>query len=118
METLPTPQQYKFIKEPNGRWYIDLPHWTGGKAALEMVEGADTMLDNLAQGANEVKLTVSEQPFDGAAELVLTEDLTGSIGGGMYLLKSYNGQEINHKMWLCSVTNWVFQKLPPVIYFK
>jgi hypothetical protein len=31
---------YRFNKE-EGRWYIDLPNWTGGKAALQMVAGAD-----------------------------------------------------------------------------
>jgi hypothetical protein len=118
MITLATPQRIKFIKEPTGRWYVDLPEWTGGKAALEMVEGTDTMLDSIAQGGHEVELMVSEQPFEGANELVLTEDLSGSVGGGMYLLKTYNGQAINHKMWLCGVTNWVFQKLPKVIYLR
>lgn len=107
-----------FAKESSGRWYVVLPEWKGSKAALEMVEGADTMLDIMAQGQNEVTLLVSEQPFEGSNELILTEDLSDSIGGGMYLLKAYNGKDIDHKMWLCEVMHWVFDKLPSVVYLK
>ncbi|MET3500543.1 hypothetical protein ABIC45_002134 [Mucilaginibacter rubeus] len=57
---------YKFIKEDNGRWYIDLPDWQGVKADLEMVEGADTMLDYVGEGSNEVKLLLAEEPFEGS----------------------------------------------------
>lgn len=111
-------QTLSFAKEHTGRWYVVLPEWKGSKAALEMVEGADTMLDIMAQGGKEITLTVSEQPFEGSNQLVLTEDLSNSIGGGIYLLKVYQGEEINHKMWLCEVMNYVFKKLPPVVYFK
>ncbi|WP_158827671.1 DUF6717 family protein [Mucilaginibacter lacusdianchii] len=118
MESNNVQQTLTFEKEHTGRWYVVLPEWTGGKAALEMVEGADTMLDIMAQGEKEVTLTVSEQPFEDANKLILTEDLSNSIGGGMYLLKDYQGGEINHKMWLCEVITYVFKKLPPVVYFK
>ena len=37
-------QNLKFNKEAD-RWYIDLPDWTGTKGELEMVAGADTLLD-------------------------------------------------------------------------
>ena len=35
----------KFNKESNGKWYIDLPKWKGKKSALQMVCGADKLLD-------------------------------------------------------------------------
>jgi len=109
---------YKFLKETTGRWYIDLPEWTGPKAELEMVEGADTMLDHVAEGSDHVDLFMSETPFDNATAITLTKDLTGDIGGGMYLLGTYNYVTLNQEMWLCGVTNFVFGHLPPVIYFK
>lgn len=118
MESNNIQQTLTFAKEHTGRWYVVLSEWKGSKAALEMVEGADTMLDIMAQGGKKVTLTVSEQPFEVSNELILTEDLSNSIGGGMYLLKVYQGEEINHKMWLCEVMNYVFKKLPPVVYFK
>jgi len=49
---------YKFIKE--GReWYIDLPEYlagSGSKGDLQMVEGADSMLEIISGGAAEVSL--------------------------------------------------------------
>jgi len=83
-----------------------------------MVVGADTMLDFLGQGDSVVELSLSETPFDGADELKLTQDLTGDIGGGVYLLESYLGEALNQEMWLCEVTEFVFGKLPLLIYFK
>ena len=38
---------YRFNKE-DGKWYIDLPDWTGTKGELQMVGGADTLLDHLS----------------------------------------------------------------------
>ena len=37
----------KFKKEEDNKWYIDLTEWTGDKADLEMVAGADILLDIL-----------------------------------------------------------------------
>lgn len=109
---------YKFIKEDNGRWYIDLPDWQGVKADLEMVEGADTMLDYVGEGSNEVKLLLAEEPFEGSAILQLIEDYKDHVGGGIYLLRDYEGKALDQQMWLCDVTKFVFGKLPPFIYFK
>jgi len=109
---------YKFIKEDNGRWYIDLPDWQGVKADLEMVEGADTMLDYVGEGRNEVELTLAEEPFENSTALRLIEDYKDHVGGGIYLLEEYEGKTLNQQMWLCDVTRFVFGKLPPFIYFK
>lgn len=37
--------ELKFYKE-EGKWYIDIP-WDGDKSELEMVMGADVLLDEL-----------------------------------------------------------------------
>jgi hypothetical protein len=80
---------YNFIKEQSGRWYIDLPEWTGDKADLEMVAGADTMLDYVGKGSDKVKLALSEEPFEGADILKLIHDYSKEPGGGgIYLLES------------------------------
>ena len=42
-----TSYQLAFVKEKSGRWYIDLPEWEGAHANLEMVAGADLLLDHL-----------------------------------------------------------------------
>jgi hypothetical protein len=111
--------RYQFNKEPDGKWYIVLPNWTGNKSELEMVEGADKMLDYVSSGANEVVLALSEQPFFQTERLILIHDYSQQTGGGgIYLLKNYDGKTLNQEMWLCKVTGFVFGKLPPVIYFK
>ena len=109
-------QILRFYKTTEDRWYIDLPEWQGSIADLEMVEGADTMLDKVSDNTDECYLDMSDEPFEGADEIKLVEDLTYSIGGGDYIMPIYKGEVIDHKMWLCSVTVEVFRKLPAIIY--
>ncbi|HEX2627541.1 MAG TPA: DUF6717 family protein [Chitinophagaceae bacterium] len=111
---------YKFIKE--GRdWFIDLPEYIeggGSKGDLQMVEGADTMLDMIAEGKDHVSLFIDEISFAGSDELILTERCDPYIGGGYYKLKIFEGKEINQDMWLCAVTEYVFGGLPEKIFIK
>lgn len=104
---------YKFIKEIDGRWFIDLPEWDGSKDDLEMVMGADTMLDIIAQGSDAVDVTISTEKFDGFEyELTFKEHY---CDGGWYRLKS---QFSNFDVWLCMVTKFVFGELPQKIYLR
>lgn len=113
-------ETYKFIK--TGRdWYIDLPSYIeqgGDSGDLQMIDGADKMLDIIAEGGNEVVLTISREQFEGADKLILTEKCDPFIGGGNYLLKTYNGQNVNQNMWLCQVTEFVFGDIPAEIYVE
>jgi hypothetical protein len=64
--------QHRFIKEGSS-WYIDLPEYLeqgGSKDDLQMISGADTMLDIIAGDADEVTLQMDTEPFRGADELV------------------------------------------------
>lgn len=98
-------------------WFVVLPEWQGDRSDLQMVLGADTWLDLLCQGEWAVWMTISDKPFDGCEELVMTdgEDL-GS--GQWYEVKTYMGIEYNLKMWLCDVTKFVFGDFPQTIYYK
>jgi len=110
---------YRFYKDDTGRWYVDIPDWKGTQADLEMVEGADTMLDYVGLGNHEVVLSLSEEAFLDASELKLIHDYSKQTGGGgIYLLENYDEEILNQEMWLCEVTEWVFGKLPSIIYFK
>ncbi len=106
---------YRFYKEDTGSWYADLPGYPGPKGDLLMVAGADDMLDIIANGGKECSFMASETYFDKADKLEL---LNHAGGGGDYILKEFQGQTINHKMWLCSVIKYVFGKVPDVLYFK
>ncbi|MDB5252056.1 MAG: hypothetical protein JWP27_1225, partial [Flaviaesturariibacter sp.] len=88
----------------------------GSKGDLAMVAGADTLLDKFAGGALRVTLDIDTQPFEGGDEL---EGLRpSSLGGGDYLLRSFNGTPTAHQLWLCDVTLFVFGNLPPRIYVR
>ncbi len=55
---------FRFYKEEDNRWYIDLPEWEGSKEDLEMVLGADVLLFNLANEQDEVYVEFGSEPFD------------------------------------------------------
>lgn len=113
-------KSYTFIKTGQD-WYIDLPEYIeqgGNKGDLQMVDGADKMLDMMAGNQDFVILNIAREQFDGADMLILTEKCDPLIGGGYYLMTSYEGQEIYRTMWLCQVTEFVFGELPQQIFVK
>lgn len=116
-----------FYKE-NGIWYIDLPEFLnaglGTKANLMMVAGADTFLDKISNNGNRVKVEIG-------TDLVLEEmmhydyhlqrtnygmdkELLDSVGhapvdyGAYYDVTKLLSDEIDHRLWLCPVTEYVF----------
>jgi hypothetical protein len=120
-ETLkPTDTIYTFKKEA-GSWYIDLPEYleTGGrKTDLEMVDGADELLDLLARREKKVSLEMDVQPFENADVLELVHLCEAPKGGGYYKLDSYRSRPLNKEIWLCDVALFVFGDLPEKIYIK
>ena len=105
-------KNYTFIKDELGKWYIDLPEWTGDYDELEMVQGADTMLDIISQGEEEVVVSISTIYLPHKMKL---EFLREDCEGGWYQLKSaYH----NFEVWLCHVTKFVFGELPEVLYIN
>lgn len=114
-------QTHTFIKEPNGEWFIDLPEYLangGAKADLQMVEGADTMLDVMANEGYTVTITMDDEPFENADVLLLQELCDPMIGGGIYLMESFEGKKVMQPMWLCAVTQFVFGYMPEKIFVK
>lgn len=105
----------KFVKEKNNNWYIDLPTWTGRHSALQMVAGADTLLEIMAEGRNEVHVFVSDEEFDGSNRLDLVK--TCWFNGADYINKVYEGTPLNLDVWLCNVTKFVLGEFPEKIYF-
>ena len=99
----------KFVREDN-KWYIDLPEWTGRKSALRMVSGADTLLDNIAEGESFVYLYVSLEEFDGSDSITLINKCW--FNGANYKNKKYD-----LKIWLCNVTKVVVGGFPEKMFF-
>jgi len=110
----------RFYKQSN-TWYIDLPEFLeaglGTQANLMMVDGADTFLDHLSRMGTEVWLQFSAKPFDTATHLLVSdsygmdEGLLNTVGhapvsyGMYYTVPTMQG----HRLWLCPVTEYVFQ---------
>ena len=109
----------KFYKESDGSWFIQLPEWSGEKSALQMVLGADTLLDIMAQGHQEILVRFSDEGFPGGN--VLVRQCLGipgdpDMGGATYKMESYAGIDYNLDLWLCDVTHFVFGEFPEYIY--
>lgn len=92
-----------------GRWLVNLPDWRGALDDLEMVAGADTLLDEMAQGNLIVTITLSTTPIDNPL-YVLTKFKEDAVGG------TYRAENIPYTIWLCNVTKFVFQCHPDTIY--
>lgn len=124
-----------FVKEQNGLWYADLPEFLekgfGTKSNLLMVDGADSLLDIISGNTNytQLKLGVTEfEGFDAVLDKIKigkNQELLDQIGhapveyGAYYLLKDYQGETINHRLWLCPVTEYVFGGYyPDQIFFQ
>lgn len=113
--------EIKFYKEPDGRWYADLPEYLeqgGTKEDCEMVGGADNWLDIIAQERNEVWLSLStDEPLKENLILDYTDEFFPEFGA-YYKVISYNGIEFNHRLWVCPVTLFVFGNYPKIIYYE
>jgi hypothetical protein len=102
---------FKFYKEDN-KWYVDLPEWRGDKSDLEMVLGADLLLEIISGDYDDCSVTFGDEPFDGCH--TLTHDLTQDIPG-YYNNDAWHGPST---IWLCPVTIFVFGEYPDKIYYK
>lgn len=119
-----TPIIKRFYKDPDNRWYIDLPEYIdaglGDKANLEMVAGADLLLDKLANDKNDVLVRFNDTFFDGY-EIELSQSSQHGYDdilepeddpGGWYTIK-----DTNTHLWLCPVTLYVFNGAYPKSIF-
>ena len=115
-------KQYDFYKS-NDQWFIDLPEYLaqgGDQSDLQMVAGADVMLDNIACGKRVVRLQTDTEPFPGFGHFILTRtrnpQLTQSVSSGAFY---YATNYVNYAIWLCDVTKWVFDgEFPDILYCK
>lgn len=125
----------KFYKTEENDWYVDLPNWEGEISDLQMVCGADTMLDILAQGDDiiwlDLQIPSDRRPSimnDGDRPLKATltleaicadeaKYLSDSIpaSGAIYQCNMPN-ISVPVPVWLCDVTKFVFGKFPEFIY--
>ena len=109
------------FKRRDGKWQLELSNHTyktGDNTYVTMTDGANTMLNLVSAGKNEVSLLLEKEPFDNADVLELQQSCEPFLRGGYYLLHEYNGEVIDHSMWLSDVPKVVFGTIPEKIYFK
>jgi hypothetical protein len=106
-------KHYNFEKDSDSRWYIILPEWEGSRDDLEMVDGADLMLDILSQGERFITVGISTDPINNP-DFILT--LTGEAYEGAYY--DLIGEHHQFDVWLCFVTKFVFGEFPKKLYIK
>lgn len=111
-------EKLKFYKETNGRWYVDLPEWPGSKSDLEMVYGADTMLDYISEGEFDITLYVSEKEFENSNKLEYIRMADEMENGAFYKINKYNGIDFEQEIWLCDVLKFVFDGFPELLFFS
>lgn len=107
-----------FTRENNGRWYVDLPNWKGSHGSLEMVAGADDMLELIGNGEPHVKLQVikHDKDIDNLKVDMHAVRLTHSMAGGA-TYRVFNNEGID-EMWLCPVTLFVLGEYPKHLYIR
>ena len=114
-------QRYLF-KRQSGDWYIDLPEYlrAGGKREdLQMVAGADEILDFYAGNNSSVSMLIDTVPFKGADRLHLLSTADPQLeGGAYYAVYTSEGKSIHGQIWLCGVLLFVFGEIPENIYIR
>lgn len=103
----------RFYKTDEGRWYIDLPEWLDNDMpieALEMIDGADLLLDKLSKYSNEVIINFSSKKKSTHLHL---KKLYSDESGATYSVKMED-----FVVWLCPVTLYLFDKYPKNLYVK
>lgn len=114
IEQLLGDMEFTFEKKV-GKWFIVLPDWKGNLEDLQMVNGADTMLDILSRQQNDVTLKVwlskPATPCIGISKIAQDgQGATYQVSG----CADYDGT-----IWLCNVTKFIFLGLHPQhIYFQ
>ena len=124
--------KYELFYKENGMWYISLPEFInkglGNKNNLLMVDGSDTFLDilsgyepNATPDNTKISLVLCDQEFLGCTYTLtkidngLDQDLLNKVGhapvdyGAYYMVEEIPG----HKLWLCPVTEYVFDGVYP-----
>lgn len=111
-----------FEKTKEGKWFVVLPNYEGEHEDLEMVFGADTLLDKLSEGNDNISIDVTtEKPKYGKyinGMLIYHDE-----EGGTYLMDTLDevleeNTSLDNTFWLCNVTHFVFGEHPKQIYFK
>ena len=97
-----------------GRWFFDDP--ARGIVREEMVDGADALLDAMAEGGDSVVADVDVAPIDGADAVLALEGPASEAEGGIGTW--YRDEASGQRAWLCPTLGAYFDPPPPRIWAK
>lgn len=108
-----------FYKDEDYRWYVDLPDTPFSKEELEMVEGADMLLDVIAQGEYFVTATINDKDDEITPYKTALLKIHENEFGATYAVDAICGIEYPHlTVWLCPVTLYLFSSYPNNLYLN
>lgn len=108
-----------FVQDSDDRWYIDMP-WSGNRANLEMVAGADDLLTYFdTEKKRKVVLHVvpSEKQLSVENHTELRQIDKSTFGGSHYDATDFEGFRMK-KIWICPVTLCVLGCYPKYLYIQ
>ena len=86
---------FRFDKDSEKRWFINLPEYPGSKEDLQMTEGMDDLLNILSNNFNKVYLKISNKRFNKSFQLKYKEDSPFETSALYYIKKGNLKQAIN-----------------------
>lgn len=105
-----------FVKEADGRWYADIRHWPRMfHANLEMIAGADDLLEALDKGNGYVRMEVDMDPANKRDFFKMVKVSQTNLGATYKVLYC---DCYNKKAWLCNVGKFVMGKHPDAIFAR
>lgn len=103
-------KELEFMKLSN-RWFINISY-DGEINDLQMVDGADELLDEIAEGRRIVRIVVTTSDNISKPDYILEKIKEDNMGGTYIVIGESNVKQI----WLCSVTKLIFKNFPNQIY--
>ena len=104
-----------FVKLAN-KWFYWNPSFIGEIEELQMVDGADNLLDKLSNGSNNIELNIKVYNYTSEVSGDFLVKVEETSLGSTYL--SYIDNKYFNTLWLCNIILEVIGKFPQVIKFE
>jgi hypothetical protein len=101
-------KELEFINLSN-RWFINIPY-EGDINDLQMVDGADELLDEIAEGRRIIRIVVTTSDSISKPDYILEKIKEDNMGGTYTIIGDVK------QLWLCNVTKLIFENFPNKIY--
>jgi hypothetical protein len=98
------------------KWYLCYPEYRGPIADLEIVEGAELLLNELSDNLSLLKFQISTTTFEGASMIFKKLNETSDEKGANYQL--YYNDFPTHQVWFCGVLEHLMGRFPDALYAK